>query len=110
MEDTGQTRTELLAENQHLRERLAASEATLQAIQQGEVDALIVSTDQGDRVFTLQSADQSYRLLVEAMKQGAAVLSTDGLILYCNQSFAHLFNQRLEKLIGSQFQPLFSPS
>ncbi|MGA7932323.1 MAG: PAS domain S-box protein [Kovacikia sp.] len=109
MEDTEKSRTELLAEIQNLRDRLASSEETLQAIQQGEVDALIVSTSQGERVFTLQSADQSYRLLVEAMSQGAVILSQEGLVLYCNRSFADLLKQPLEKLIGSQFEQLISP-
>ncbi|XHX75926.1 MAG: PAS domain S-box protein [Stenomitos frigidus ULC029] len=103
------SKTELLAELESLRDRLARSEETLQAIQQGEVDALVVSTPQGERVFTLQSADRSYRLLVEDMQQGAATLSSEGLILSGNRSFADLLKQPLEKLIGSQFQRFLSP-
>ena len=109
MEDTNKSKTELLAEIQSLRERLTASEEIVRAIQQGEVDALVISTAQGRKVFTLQSADLSYRLLVEEMQQGAVVLSTDGLILYCNKSFSNLLKQPLEKLIGSYFQFLISP-
>ncbi|CBN54145.1 MULTISPECIES: PAS domain S-box protein [Kamptonema] len=109
MEDTNKSKTELLAEIQSLRERLTASEDIVRAIQQGEVDALVISTAQGRKVFTLQSADLSYRLLVEEMQQGAVVLSTDGLILYCNKSFSNLLKQPLEKLIGSYFQFLISP-
>ncbi|MDB9512274.1 PAS domain S-box protein [Kamptonema animale CS-326] len=109
MENTNKSRTELLAEIQSLRERLTASEDIVRAIQQGEVDALVISTPQGRKVFTLQSADLSYRLLVEEMQQGAVVLSTDGLILYCNKSFSNLLKQPLEKLIGSYFQLLISP-
>ncbi|HEY9639220.1 MAG TPA: PAS domain S-box protein, partial [Coleofasciculaceae cyanobacterium] len=109
MEDTEKSRTELLEEIQNLRDRLAISEETLQAIQQGDVDALVVSTQQGERIFTLQSADQSYRLLVESMQQGAAILSPAGLIVYCNRSFANLLKQPLEQLMGSQFEQLISP-
>ncbi|MEA5627089.1 PAS domain S-box protein [Nostoc sp. UHCC 0251] len=109
MEDQQKSKTELLAEIQALRDRLATSEETLRAIQQGEVDALVISTPQGERIFTLQSADYSYRLLVEEMQQGAAIISSEKLILYCNKSLANLLQQPLEKLIGSDFQRLISP-
>ncbi|MDZ8052768.1 MAG: PAS domain S-box protein [Aulosira sp. ZfuVER01] len=108
MEDHLKSRAELLAEIQILRDRLATSEETLQAIQHGEIDALVISTPQGERIFTLQSADYSYRLLVEEMQQGAAIVSNEGFILYCNKSLANLLQQPLEKLIGSDFQRLIS--
>ena len=109
MEDTNKSRAELLAEIQSLRDRLTISEEIVRAIQEGEVDALVISTPQGQRIFTLQSADLSYRLLVEEMQQGAVVLSSEGLILYCNKSFSNLLKQPLEKLIGSYFHSLISP-
>ncbi|MBI4785365.1 MAG: PAS domain S-box protein [Oscillatoriophycideae cyanobacterium NC_groundwater_1537_Pr4_S-0.65um_50_18] len=102
------TVAELLAEIQTLRDRLATSEETLRSIQQGEVDALVVSTPNGPRIFTLQSADQSYRLLVEEMQQGAVILSDEGLVLYCNRSLATLVKQPLEQLIGSHFHQFLS--
>jgi len=43
-----------------------------------EVDALVVETGEGDQVFTLKGADQTYRLMVEEMQKGAATLSDDG--------------------------------
>jgi PAS domain S-box-containing protein len=109
MEDEHKSRTELLAEIQYLRKRLSASEDIVQAIHQGEIDALVISTPEGQKVFTLQSADLSYRILVEEMQQGAVIISTEGLILYCNKSFANLLKQSLEKLIGSYFEALISP-
>ncbi len=109
MDDHEKTKATLLAEIQALRDRLHTSEATLQAIMHGEVDALVVTTEKGAQVFTLQSADASYRLLVEQMQQGAVLLSTDGLILYGNKSFSNLLGQPLENLIGSSFAQLVSP-
>ncbi|WP_204150188.1 PAS domain S-box protein [Leptolyngbya sp. CCY15150] len=106
--DSDKTKAELLAEIQSLRDRLTASEDTLRAIQSGEVDALVVSTPDGPRIFTLQTADQSYRLLVEEMQQGAAILSAEGLILYGNQSLADLLERPLEQLIGAHFQQFLS--
>ncbi|HEY9647290.1 MAG TPA: PAS domain S-box protein, partial [Chroococcidiopsis sp.] len=107
-DDIRKTKSELLAEIQSLRDRLSISEETLRAIQGGEVDALVVSTLDGPRIFTLQTIDQSYRLLVEEMQQGAIILSSDGLILYCNKSLSTLLQQPLEQLIGCYFQRFLS--
>jgi len=41
------------------------TEETLRAILSGEVDGLVVSTPEGDRVFTLSGADYPYRIMVE---------------------------------------------
>ncbi|BAZ29325.1 multi-sensor signal transduction histidine kinase [Cylindrospermum sp. NIES-4074] len=95
---------ELLQEIQELRERLTIAEDTLQAIHQGAVDAFIISTPEGDKVFTLQSADYTYRLLVEQMYEGAVIITSDGWILYANQAVAKLLQLPLEQIIGSQFQ------
>ena len=71
----------LLAENERLRGRLDEAEATLAAIRNGEVDALVVAGPQGDQIFTLSGADRSYRILVEEMHQGAVTLDGDGIAL-----------------------------
>ena len=47
---------DLLAENEDLRLRLEEALDTLRAIRSGEVDALVVSTPQGDQVYTLKGA------------------------------------------------------
>ncbi len=82
--------TRLAAEIEDLRARLAEAEETLRAIREGEVDALLVSDESGERVFTLRSADAPYRALVEQMREGAATLSTSGVVVYCNRRFAEL--------------------
>ncbi len=108
MEDIDKSKTELIAELQRLRDRLNTSEATLEAIQQGEVDALVVTTAKGPQIFTLKSADQGYRLLVEEMQQGAAIISLDGLITYANRSLASILMYPLEQLMGAYFQQFIS--
>ena len=45
----------LLAEIERLRGRLDEAEATLAAIRNGEVDALVVAGPQGDQIYTLRS-------------------------------------------------------
>jgi formate hydrogenlyase transcriptional activator len=83
-----------------LRMRLEEAEETLRAIRKGEVDALVVSTAEGDRVFTLMGAEHPYRVMVETMNEGAVTLASDGTILYCNQRFADIVKGSLEKVIG----------
>jgi hypothetical protein len=60
---------DLPAEIGRLRGRLDEAEATLAAIRNGEVDALVVAGPQGDQIFTLSGADRSYRILVEEIHQ-----------------------------------------
>ena len=95
------SREEILSENASLRLRLEEAEETLQAIQSGEVDALIVSLPQGEQVFTLEGAEHPYRVLVETINEGAAFLSSDGVIVYCNRRLADMLHVPMEKLIGS---------
>ena len=91
----------LLAENERLRGRLDEAEATLAAIRNGEVDALVVAGPQGDQIFTLSGADRSYRILVEEMHQGAVTLDGDGIVLYCNRRLAEILRIPQENLPGA---------
>ncbi|MEN6473842.1 MAG: sigma 54-interacting transcriptional regulator [Syntrophaceae bacterium] len=104
MNNTHKTRQQLLDEMQALTARLMEAEETLHAILSGEVDGLVVSTPQGERVFTLSGADLPYRVMVEAMNEGAITLASDGTILFCNQRFADIINGSLEKVIGSSIR------
>src|SRR6185369_9789090 len=82
---------DLQAENENLRLRLEGAEETLRAIgngEVGEVDVFLVSGANGDRVFTLNGAEQPYRVLVETMNEGAVTLAADGVVLYCNNRLA----------------------
>ena len=94
----------LAADNEQLRARLEEAEETLRAIRAGEVDALIVATADGERVFTLEGADRSYRALIEDMNEGAIRLTPDGMVLYANRRFAAMLRMPLEKVIGSSIQ------
>lgn len=84
-----------------LRMRVVELEETLNAIRDGKVDALVVSSETGDRVFTLQGAEHPYRVLVENMNEGAATVGFDGLVLYANARFAEMFGVPLGRLIGA---------
>jgi PAS domain S-box-containing protein len=87
-------------EIEELRLRLEEAEQTLRAIRSGEVDSLVVEGPNGPRVYALEGVNSSYRVLVEAMNEGAATLTKAGTILYCNHRFAGLLGLPLEKVMG----------
>ena len=89
-----------------LRTRLRTAEETLRAILSGEVDALMVSGPRGEQVVSLKGGEPAYRMLVEAMSEGAATLSRDGAVLYCNRRFAELIRRPPGKIIGIAVQSL----
>ena len=93
------------AELGELRQRLADAEETLRAIRSGEVDALVISTPEGEQIYTLQGAETAYRVMVEAMTEGAMTLADDATILYCNQRLADMLGTTLEDLIGTSLRP-----
>src|SRR5580658_281767 len=86
--------------------RLKTAEDTLRAIQSGEVDALMVSGHRGEQVVSLKGGEPAYRMLVEAMSEGAATLSRDGAVLYCNGRFAELIGRPPAKIVGITVQLL----
>jgi PAS domain S-box-containing protein len=85
---------------QSLEERLADSEQLIDAIRAGEVDAFAVNENNRSEVFTLQSGDYAYRVLIEEIGEGAVNISEDGLIVYTNSSFVELLGVSYEKVIG----------
>ena len=86
----------------HLEASLKESQETLEAIRNGEVDAIVVT---GNRVYSLAGAEHPYRIYVEQMQEGAVTVAPDGLILYCNQKFADMIGAPLEGAIGSAISP-----
>lgn len=101
---------QLLKEIEELRTRLAESEETLQAIRSGEVDALVVSGPQGERVFTLLGAERTYRILIETMNEGAMTLNGEGIITYCNKRLAEMAAVSIDQVLGTPVRRLISAS
>jgi PAS domain S-box-containing protein len=101
---------QLRLENAALREKLREAEETLDAIRQGDVDAVVVSgADNVPRVYTLETADQTYRLLVEEMQEGALTLTRSGDILYCNRRLAQLVETQPERVVGGSLARFIAP-
>lgn len=95
-----QNSKDLLNEIQELRYQLEEAHDTINAIRTGQVDALIVKDDTGHQLYTLKTADQTYRVFIEKMSEGAVTINRDGLVLYCNTRFAEMAATPLEKTIG----------
>ena len=90
--------------------RLEEAEETLRAVSAGEIDAFIVQGPLGEQVYSLRSAEQPYRTLVEEMQEGAAILTVAGDIVYCNRQFATLVGIPLEDVIGRPLDRFLSGS
>ncbi len=99
---------QLLQENEDLRRRLEEAEDALRALRTGEADAVLVEAG-GEQVFTLESADNPYWLLVAQMPHPAATLTTDGTIISCNRRFADLLLRPLPSLPGQPIHGFVTP-
>ncbi len=95
-----------------LRDRLQEAEETLRAIREGRVDALVVreAETQGEKIYTLASADRPYRIMVEEMGQGAVTLAAEGTILYCNRRFAAILERPVEEVLGAFVHTFVAPA
>jgi PAS domain S-box-containing protein len=83
--------------------RLKETEETLEAIRNGEVDAIVVSGAYGEKVFSLVSSETPYRILIEKMDEGAVTVLSNGTILYSNESFSRIISHPPEKITGTDF-------
>ena len=95
------TKKQLISENEQLHSRLFEFEEALIAIRNGEVDAIMVSGNNGEQVYSISSAETPYRTFIEEMSEGAVTLTKEGVILYCNPKFAEIVQTPYKKVIGS---------
>ena len=93
-----------------LRFQLEEAEEIIRAIGSGEVDAFVVTGANGVTISKLKGADQFCHALVETMNDGAATLTADGTIFYCNNSLATILQVPMERLIGMQISSFVPPA
>ena len=99
--DTVPTLEACLARIRELQGRLEESEETLEAIRNGDIDAVVVSNAVAEhRVYTLENADRPYRVLIEQIQEGAVTLGLDGTVFYCNRRLAEMLRMPQERVIG----------
>ncbi|HTH32124.1 MAG TPA: PAS domain S-box protein, partial [Lacibacter sp.] len=104
------TEEHYIARIEELENRLEEAESLIEAIKEGEVDAFAITNNDKQEVFTLQSGDFAYRILVENINEGALNLSEEGLIVYTNKHFYHLLQLPYEKVIGNNIKNFIHPS
>jgi PAS domain S-box-containing protein len=81
---------------------------TVQAIHQGDVDAVVVMRSlEGPQVILLHGAEEPYRVLVEGMSDGALTAGSDGVILYVNERLCELTGYPSARLVGRKLASLF---
>ncbi|GAB3892643.1 hypothetical protein GCM10028803_05680 [Larkinella knui] len=97
------TYDQLVQENEALLIQLEEATDTIHAIRTGQVDALVVHGKDGHELYSLKTADQTYRVFIETMNEGAVTLNEEGLILYCNSKFASMVGMPLSKVIALPF-------
>jgi PAS domain S-box-containing protein len=86
--------------------RVKAAKESLSAIPSSDVDGLVLFAGRKPQIVTLQGGESAYHLLVEAMSEGAATLSGDGVILYSNRRFLELLSRPAGKVLGMTLQSL----
>lgn len=97
------TYEQLEQELKELRLQLEEATDTIEAIRTGQIDALVVQDKGGHQLYTLKTADQTYRVFIEKMNEGALTINQEGIILYSNSRFAAMVNIPLSKVIGYTF-------
>lgn len=100
----------LLAELDETRERLREAEETLDAIRSGAVDGLMMTGPGAEHVYTLHGAQETYRLLIERMSEGAFTLSREGDVLYANESFARMLRRPMEHVLAVPLLRFLAPA
>jgi PAS domain S-box-containing protein len=94
------SKIDLMQEIKELRVQLAEAQDTIQAIREGQVDAVIVSGSKGEQVFSLAGAESVYRLIVETMNEAAFTVAFDGSILFANARFVQFLGRPEEEILA----------
>ena len=100
----------LTKKNKELQQKLRVAMEFLEAVKNGNIDAVIIQGEKEIKVFTEKTSDKTYRILIEKMHEGAVTLNRKGTILYCNSSFASMVSLPLQKAIGAKFENFIDDS
>jgi PAS domain S-box-containing protein len=101
----------LLEQVADLQTRLDGAEETLRAIRGGEVDALVIDSDAGPQVYTLQGLDaEASRLRGEMLAQVSdAVIAVDGelRVFYLNAAAERLYGLAASRGLGQLVSKIY---
>ena len=97
----GDSRAQEQAELAETRAQLREAHETMEAIRGGGIDSLMIGPPGQEQVYALVSADRPYRLIVEAMNEGAATISPRGVILHANPRLCAMTGLTATELLGT---------
>jgi PAS domain S-box-containing protein len=83
-----------------LQSRLDEAEQFIDAIKSGEVDAFAFRSNNIPEVYTLQSGDYAYRVLIEEIDEGGINVTEEGMVVYSNDYFLKLLNLQYDQVVG----------
>ena len=81
----------------------------IEAIRKGNIDAVFIANDDTTKILVSKTADQTYRRFIEKMSEGVVTLDSDGIIVYCNSSFAGIVGLAPEKVVGANIRSFIPP-
>jgi PAS domain S-box-containing protein len=96
-------------ELEELRAQLREAQETIEAIRSGGVDSLVIGPPGQEQVYSVASADRTYRLVVGAMSEGAATVSPSGVILDANPRLGSMTGLPASELAGTAVLDLIAP-
>jgi PAS domain-containing protein len=99
----------LMDEVKQVKRELLESRELLQAIQSGEVDAVVVSRVHGEQIYLLDDANITYRKMIEEMNEGAVTFNPQGVVLYTNKAFAGLTSYRVDQVVSKPVTDFIKP-
>jgi PAS domain S-box-containing protein len=97
-------------ENKKSLQRMLESRISADVMKSKNIDALVIADKKNLKVYTEETADKIYRVLIEKMHEGAVTLNEDGIILYSNSCFANMVNLPLQKIAGTKFEKFIEGS
>ena len=104
IKELSEANNKLARENQILNNQLKNALASIEGFKTDKTDALVIASEKTLKVYTEKTSDQPYRILIEKMQEGAVTLNEEGIIIYCNSSFANIVDVPLQKVIGTRFE------
>ena len=104
IKELSEANNKLARENQILNNQLKNALASIEGFKTDKTDALVIASEKTLKVYTEKTSDQPYRILIEKMHEGAVTLNEEGIIIYCNSSFANIVDVPLQKVIGTRFE------
>jgi PAS domain S-box-containing protein len=100
----------LLDENSALRKEVHSLKARFEepeelkrAISEGDIDALVMPGPEGEMVFTLNSADQAYRVLMETANEDIVIVDAEFKITYVGKRLIYKTGYNQEEVIGRRW-------